>query len=458
MVLLERRLDKLDQPIAPLAARCPVGIGLLLPAQIDSYLHFRPDTDPAEIHQRLARGQYCFVAWLDGQIIHAGWAATDQAYIEYLDRGLDLAPDEVYAYESFTLSAYRAQGLAQARQSYMLEYLRRVGYQRVIAAVMPENKTAFLPLEKVGYHSYAVRGSVQLGRWRSDFSRRLQTTAVSDPPLGGAAYWEQIAQQIETAGHYLDPFLGKLKRDEHLALVQRWCGIPVSGRVLKTDLFEEALGPDALLPDLVGSDGMTGVDIAPAIVRRAQRREHTRAIDYLAADVRHLPFADNTFALILSPSTLDHFVDPHDLRLSLRELARVLAPDGQLTITVDNRQNLFDPILRLAARLRRLPYFLGTSYTVNELREELEAVGFQVQESTALLHNPRGMAVAAVALARWLSWLPLFPLVQRLLIAAQGLEQTRWRYWTGSFIAAKATLPEVLQDAEAFPPQIHTRN
>jgi hypothetical protein len=162
--------------------------------------------------------------------------------------------------------------------------------------------------------------------------------------------------------------------------------------------------------------------------------------------------------LILSPSTLDHFADPHDLRLSLRELARVLAPDGQLTITVDNRQNLFDPILRLAARLRRLPYFLGTSYTVNELREELEAVGFQVQESTALLHNPRGMAVAAVALARWLSWLPLFPLVQRLLIAAQGLEQTRWRYWTGSFIAAKATLPEVLQDAEAFPPQIHTRN
>jgi hypothetical protein len=105
---------------------------------------------------------------------------------------------------------------------------------------------------------------------------------------------------------------------------------------------------------------------------------------------------------------------------------------------LDNRQNLFDPLLRLAIRLGRVPYYIGRSYTIGELRDELEAAGFVVQETTAILHNPRLMALATVTLAKKLRWPPLRALVERALTVAQRLEKTRWRYYTGSFVAAKA--------------------
>ena len=60
------------------------------------------------------------------------------------------------------------------------------------------------------------------------------------------------------------------------------------------------------------------------------------------------------------------------------------------------------------------------------------------QETTAILQNPRLTAVGAVMLARKLRWRPLTALVQRALIAAQRLERTRFRYYLGSFVAARA--------------------
>jgi hypothetical protein len=78
------------------------------------------------------------------------------------------------------------------------------------------------------------------------------------------------------------------------------------------------------------------------------------------------------------------------------------------------------------------------SLAAGELRSELEAAGLAVEDTTAILHNPRLTAVAAVALARKLRWPPLRGFVQHALVAAQGLERTFLRYRTGSFVAAKA--------------------
>lgn len=67
---------------------------------------------------------------------------------------------------------------------------------------------------------------------------------------------------------------------------------------------------------------------------------------YLVGATRRLPFAADSFDLILSPSTLDHFPDSDDLGVSLKEIAWVFAPAGRLIITLDNPQNIFDPLLR----------------------------------------------------------------------------------------------------------------
>jgi SAM-dependent methyltransferase len=274
-------------------------------------------------------------------------------------------------------------------------------------------------------------------------SRSADADTPPQPPAAhGSSYWGRVAQRMAAGSHYLDPFLGAMKRQAHLALIEQWGGVPAAGRLLKTDLFEEAMGPDAFLWDLAGNQNLVvGIDLSTAIAARAQQRDMSRHAQRgcVAADVRRLPFADGAFALIVSPSTLDHFIDPADLGRSLSELRRVLEPGGRLIITLDNRQNILDPLLRLVIRLGLVPYYVGRSYSVKELCAELETAGLAVQAVTAILHNPRLLATTAVAVANRLRWPPLIRLVQRGLIATQWLEHTRWRYRTGSFVAATAT-------------------
>ncbi|MGE0826709.1 MAG: class I SAM-dependent methyltransferase [Candidatus Binatia bacterium] len=252
-------------------------------------------------------------------------------------------------------------------------------------------------------------------------------------------YWNGVAQPFQSKPHYLDDFLGTLKRSTHLSLIERWGGVPKEGSVLKTDLFEEAVGPDTLLGDLAQQNPRTiGMDVSSVLAQQAASRDLSLGSSYIVADCRDLPFVDAAFTLILSPSTLDHFLDPADLGRSLQELKRILAIDGRLIITLDNRQNIFDPLLRLLNGFGFTPYYIGRSYRIEELCTELEAAGFTIEEKTAILHNPRLVAVALVTLANTLRWPAFTSLVQRSLLAAQRLEHTRWKYFTGSFIAAKA--------------------
>jgi SAM-dependent methyltransferase/RimJ/RimL family protein N-acetyltransferase len=438
-VLMELHLD---QPVLPVSPRVPVAISLLGWDQVDEYCSFRPEADPAQVYQRMDAGRRCFVARHEERIVHACWTADKEARVDYLDREIQLAPGEAYIYESFTSPDFRGQNIAPARLAWMAQYYKDAGYRRLVAIIMPGNVAAFRPPEKVGFRPIGLMGYVKLGPWRHDFCRlKRGVVPPGGSPTGhGSAYWDRVAREMHTGSHYMDPFLGEIKRRAHLDLIRRWGGIPAAGRVLKTDLFEEAMGPDAMLNELAPPDGaVVGMDLSPVIAGQAQQRDSAGRALCVAADVRCLPFAGGSFSLVVSPSTLDHFADPADLGRSLRELRRVLEPAGQLIVTLDNRQNILDFLLRLVARLGWVRYYIGRSYRVDTLRQELEAAGLRVQDTTAILHNPRLMAVAAVTLANRLGWRPLTTLVRRALMAAQGLEQTRWRYRTGSFVAARAT-------------------
>lgn len=57
-------------------------------------------------------------------------------------------------------------------------------------------------------------------------------------------------------------------------------------------------------------------------------------------------FAAETFDLVVSTSTLDHFTCREDLVTSLEEISRVLRPGGLLILTLDNPLNLLYPPLR----------------------------------------------------------------------------------------------------------------
>ena len=229
-------------------------------------------------------------------------------------------------------------------------------------------------------------------------------------------------------------------------LLERWLprpdgpdGVPAAGRVLKTDLFEEAVGAGqaSLLAARFGS--VAGMDLAWAVGAAARR---CRPDLYVAvADARRLPYADGAFDAVVSLSTLDHLDSTEALLGALTELARVLRPGGRLVLTLDNpanpllalRQALPFPLLH---RLGLVPYFCGPSLGPRPLRAALDAVGFEVREVTAVLHCPRVLAVPAAALLDRAASPRVGRVFLRILAAFERLGRLPTRYLTGHFVAA----------------------
>jgi SAM-dependent methyltransferase len=77
-------------------------------------------------------------------------------------------------------------------------------------------------------------------------------------------------------------------------------------------------------------DEATAIDISPGMLDALQETagELGLAVETVAADAERLPFADESFDLVLGHAVLHHIPD---LETALRECARVLRPGGTLT-------------------------------------------------------------------------------------------------------------------------------
>ena len=213
-------------------------------------------------------------------------------------------------------------------------------------------------------------------------------------------------------------------------LLERW--LPArAGRLLKTDVFDEAVA-GGLSPFLASrAHEVVAVDASAAAVAAAQRRHPE--LEAHVADVRALPFDDGSFDAVVSNSTLDHFPTLVDVEAAVRELHRVLEPGGLLVLTLDNPWNPLVALrnalpFRPLARLGLVPYYVGATCGPHRLRRLLGDAGFQVEEVAAVLHVPRVVARG------------LRPRL-RLLLAAEGVERWPTRFLTGQFVAARARKP-----------------
>jgi SAM-dependent methyltransferase len=216
--------------------------------------------------------------------------------------------------------------------------------------------------------------------------------AIGDP---AAAYWDAVLHRWE--GVHRDSLWRRHSDAVNGALLTRW--LP-SGphRVLKTDMFDEAVsdGLYPLLRDLGAT--VTGIDVSPEVVAAARARYP--GLGAIAADVLKLPFPDGAFDAIVSLSTLDHFASRLDISTALGELRRVLAGDGTLVLTIDNAAN---PVVRLRnclpsrvlQRTGLVPYDVGVTCGPRDLDALLSAAGFRALERSYILHCPRVLSVAA---------------------------------------------------------------
>jgi len=162
----------LDRPLPEVTPRVPVRIGLITADDLPAFSRFRPEVDRAAIRGRLEQGARCFAAWHEGQIVHAGWAVTRQARVEFLDCELPLEPGDVFQFDSHTAPAFRGLDLAGARIVWMARFYQEAGARRLLAVVWSKNTPAFRPLEKAGYRRGGWIRAIRLGPWRRVIHRR----------------------------------------------------------------------------------------------------------------------------------------------------------------------------------------------------------------------------------------------------------------------------------------------
>lgn len=259
-------------------------------------------------------------------------------------------------------------------------------------------------------------------------------------------YWNQAARKVAEE-HDFDDLLAEQYKNTYLQLIKRWADLNQTKIILKTDLFAEAIHPfRSFLWDLLKANHIViGIDISLEVTSLASHRTAQNSPNYLTqyanSDVRQLPFANNSFDLIISDSTLDHFHQSHEIITALSELSRVLKPSGTLIVTMDNKGNITDPLMRLWNNLGWSRVFLGKSCSIKELNQALAKVGLQVVDNAAIIHNPRFFVRETVTRIRKLEPNRFNRCIRRCLAFFDRFENKKTRYLTAQFIAAKAVKP-----------------
>jgi len=253
-----------------------------------------------------------------------------------------------------------------------------------------------------------------------------------EPASGSTAYWDSVVRQSGGA----EPPLWRVHADRATSdLLARWLPDGCVARILKTDLYDETCTA-GLVPLLASRARLAiGIDVSPLVAATAVRRSGVRAA---ACDVRQLPFRADSFDVVVSNSTLDHFARHDDIAAALREIERVLTADGFLVVTLDNPghplvrvRNALAPLLQ---RIGVVPYLVGATHGRRGLHAALVDCGFEPIELTAVHHLPR---LALVALQRLAGTRPLAGAL-RAAGAVEELGRLPTRWWTGQYVAALA--------------------
>jgi ubiquinone/menaquinone biosynthesis C-methylase UbiE len=159
------------------------------------------------------------------------------------------------------------------------------------------------------------------------------------------------------------------------------------------DVLEVAPGPGFLAIEMARSGKLrvTGLDISKTFVElaRTNAAQAGMRVDFRAGNASEMPFAQNSFDLLVCRAAFKNFSEPEK---ALREMRRVLRPGGTGVILDLRRDTPMTEIRRYIDRMGLSAWnrwvtsltfrfmLLKRAYTKQELEKMMEAIGFAKAE------------------------------------------------------------------------------
>lgn len=174
-VILERRLD---EPIRDITPRCSVEFGPLRQSDIEEFSGFQPDRRREHIELRMSTGDLCFAARHGGALASTTWACRSKHWVPDLHFMWQVAPREVYLYDSYTDPRFRGRGIATALDAHVLRYFLGLDVDRALTAIAPENTASIRSKTKVGFRPCGDLRCLSIG-WGVHLHRRRTFASAS---------------------------------------------------------------------------------------------------------------------------------------------------------------------------------------------------------------------------------------------------------------------------------------
>jgi ubiquinone/menaquinone biosynthesis C-methylase UbiE len=181
--------------------------------------------------------------------------------------------------------------------------------------------------------------------------------------------WQKAAARYDRAMAPLERGL--------LAGGREWIAERAHGRIL-----EVAIGTGRSLEFYAPDVELTGVDLSPAMLRRARRRATELGLKsaFRVADVEHLPYDDASFDTVVCALGLCSIPRPD---VAVSEMARVLKPGGTLLL-LDHIGSSWPPVWLAQWLLERVTILTSGEHLTRRQLPVVTAAGLDVVETERL--------------------------------------------------------------------------
>lgn len=160
-------------------------------------------------------------------------------------------------------------------------------------------------------------------------------------------------------------------------------------KLLKLDLWNEANNTQILTWVAKKGAEVYGIDISSYIVKKAKEnfKKQNLKHNFSVADIRKLPYKNNSFDYIYTVGTIEHVPD---YNIALNEIHRVLKKHGIAIIGVPNK---YDPFLKsliiyITQYFGIFPYGYEESFSMKEFEQILINHKFKIVKKDGILFMP----------------------------------------------------------------------